>query len=32
MKNSKFIEEITFEDVNLVLQLNKVVDFETGTL
>lgn len=32
MKNSKFIEEITFEEVSLVLQLNKLADFEAGVL
>ncbi len=32
MKNSQFIEKITFEEVNLVLQLNKVADFEAGVL
>ena len=32
MKNIQFIEKITFEEVNLVLQLNKVADFEAGVL
>lgn len=32
MKNIQFIEKITFEEVNLALQLNKVADFEAGVL
>ncbi len=32
MKKYKFIEEVTFAEVNLVLRLNRLVDFESNVL